>query len=395
VVPIDLGGACPSATCVLTPYSFYHQDTEAYSVFGQLTYAFTDQLELSAGARKSWEKKSLKGTINATPFTILDPKQKYDDFSPEVTLTYKITPDLTTYAAYREGFTSGGFNTVPVALSSPAFPALKPRDLSYDQMTAKGGEAGFKGYVADQQMRFDLVGYYYKYSGLQLSSWDAQAFAQRTQNAGGAKVRGVELSLWINPRDLEGLEVRMSGAYNRATYSDFIGACYPGQSIARGCSLVPRNPALDPSTYGTTANPFTSQDQAGQQIARAPQFIYNAGFTYDFALSEGLGSSISFDANYMSSYMPHIEAMREARQRAYWTINGNLSLYGGEDRDWQVALIGRNLTNQIVAVSGGQVAFVGTGTGTAVTTLPDLYGSVNSPRALLLQLTVKSSLFGS
>lgn len=394
VVPIDLGGACPSATCFLTPYSFYDQDTEAYSVFGQVQYAFTEQLELSAGARMSWENKSLKGTINATPFEILDPKQKYDDFSPEVTLTYKITPDLTTYAAYREGFTSGGFNTVPVALRSPAFPNLAARDLAYDQMTAKGGEAGFKGYVADRQMRFDLVGYYYKYSGLQLSSWDAQAFAQRTQNAGGAKVRGVELNLTIEPHDLEGLQVRMNGSYNRATYSEFIGACYPGQSIAAGCNLVPRNPALDPSTFGTSANPFTSQDQAGQQIARAPKFLYSAGFSYDFALSEGLGSTFSFDANYTDSYMPHIEAMPQARQGAYWTLNGNVTLYGGDDRDWQVALIGRNLTNEIVAVSGGQVAFVGTGTGTAVTTPADLYGSVNSPRAVLLQWTVKSSLFG-
>ena len=93
--------------------------------------------------------------------------------------------------------------------------------------------------------------------------------------------------------------------------------------------------------------------------------------------------------------MPHIEAMPQARQRAHWILNGNLSLYGGEDRDWTLALIGRNLTNEIVAVSGGQLAFVGTGTGTPVTTPADLYGSVNPPRAVLLQLTVKSSLFGS
>lgn len=395
VVPIDLGGTCPSATCFLTPYSFYDQDTTAYSVFGQVNYALTEQLELSAGARMSWERKSLKGTINATPFEILDPKQKYDDFSPEVTLTYKLTPELTAYAAYREGFTSGGFNTVPTALRSPAFPTLAARDLSYGQMTAKGGEAGFRGYIADRQMRFDLVGYYYKYSGLQLSSWDASAFAQRTQNAGGAKVRGVEMSLTVEPREVEGLQMRGSAAYNRATYSDFIGACYPGQSIAAGCNLIPRDPTLDPSTYGTAANPFTSQDQGGQQIARAPEWILNAGFTYDFALSEGLGSAISFDAAFTSDYMPHIEAMPQARQRAHWILNGNVSLYGGENRDWTLALIGRNLTNEIVAVSGGQVAFVGSGTGTAVTTPADLYGSVNMPRAVLLQLTVKSSLFGS
>lgn len=392
VVPVDLGGACPSATCFNTPFSFYDQDTEAYSIFGQARYEFTEQLEMSAGARMSWENKTLAGLVNGTPFEILNPRQEYNDFSPEVTLTYKPNRDMTLYAAYREGFTSGGFNTVPTALRSPAFPTLAARDLSYGQMTAKGGEVGFKGYLVDRQLLLDVVGYYFKYSGLQLSSWDPQAFAQRTQNAGGAKVRGVEASATFSPRAVEGLELRSTVAYNKATYSEFIGACYPGQSIAAGCNLIPRDSTLDPSTFGTDANPFTSQDQAGQSIARAPRWTINLGATQDFHINEGLGASASFDAVYTSSYMPHIEAFAPARQAGHWILNGNISLYGGDDRDWTLSLIGRNLTNKLVAISGGQVAFVGTGTGTNTTTLPDLYGSVNPPRAVVLQLTVKSSL---
>lgn len=394
VVPVDLGGTCPSAACFITPYTFYDQDTEAYSIFGQARYDLTAQLELTAGARMSWERKNLKGTVNATPFEILDPRQEYDDFSPEVTLTYKPTVDTTIYAAYREGFTSGGFNTVPTALRSPAFPTLAARDLSYGQMTARGGEVGFRGYLADRQLLLDVTGYYFKYSGLQLSSWDAQAFAQRTQNAGGAKVRGVEASATLRPGAVQGLELRGSVAYNKGTYTDFIGACYPGQSIAAGCNLVPRNPALDPSTYGTAANPFTSQDQSGQSIARAPRWTVNLGFTKDVQVTESIGAALSFDAAYSSSYMPHIEAFAPARQEGFWILNGNLTVFGGEDRDWSLSLIGRNLTNRLVAVSAGQVAFVGSGTGTATTTPPDLYGSVNPPRSVVLQFTVRSSLLG-
>lgn len=394
VVPVDLGGPCPSATCFITPFTFYDQDTQAYSIFGQFRYDFTEQLELTAGARMSWERKSLTGTVNATPFEIHDPRQKYNDFSPEVTLTYKPTGDTTIYAAYREGFTSGGFNTVPTALRSPAYPNLALRDLSYGQMTAKGGEVGFKGYLADRQLLLDVTAYYFKYAGLQLSSWDAQAFSQRTQSVGGAKVRGVEASATLRPNAVEGLELRGSVAYNRGTYTDFIGACYPGQSIAAGCNLVPRNPALDPSTWGTAANPFTSQDQSGQSIARAPRWTVNLGFSKDLQVTDGVGAALSFDAAYSSSYMPHIEAFAPARQEGFWILNGNVSVFGGDDRDWALALIGRNLANKLVAVSAGQVAFVGTGTGTATTTPPDLYGSVNPPRSVVLQLTVKSSLFG-
>jgi iron complex outermembrane receptor protein len=392
VVPIDLGGACPSATCFLTPFTFYRQDTTAYSGFAQMRFKFTEQLELAAGARLSTETKRLTGTVNNTPFTILNPKKDYHDLSPDITLTYKPNRDLTLFAAYREGFTSGGFNTVPTAINSPAFPTTPVRDLSFDQMTAKGGELGAKGYLLDRQLMFDLVGYYYKYKGLQLSRFDTVQVVQLTQNAGGAKVRGIEFSTNFRPRAVPGLELRGTVDYNKATYSPFLGACYPGQSIAAGCNLKPRNPALAPATFGTAANPFTAQDQTGQQIARAPKWTLNGGITYDRQLGAGLGGSISMDVTYTSSYMTQIEAQPEARQPGYWMLNGNLTLYGGQDRGWQVALIGRNLTNKIVAISGGAVAFVGTGTGTAVTTPADLYGSVSLPRQIILQLTLKNTL---
>src|SRR5207253_2788826 len=124
-----------------------------------------------------------------------------------------------------------------------------------------------------------------------------------------------------------GLELRGSANYNNASYSDFLGACYPGQSIAAGCNLSPRNPALPSATFGTTANPFTAQNQAGQQIARAPKWATNVGFTYDHHFNEAIGGSISFDATYSSSYMTQIEAQPEARQSGYWLLNGNLTLY--------------------------------------------------------------------
>jgi iron complex outermembrane receptor protein len=138
---------------------------------------------------------------------------------------------------------------------------------------------------------------------------------------------------------------------------------------------------------------YTSQNQTGQQIARAPKWTLNGGFTYDHQLGANVGGAISFDVTYTSSYQTQIEAQPEARQPGYWMLNGNLTLYGGRDRAWQVALIGRNLTNKIVAISGGAVAFVGTGTGTPAAVKADLYGSVSLPRQVLLQVTLKNTLF--
>lgn len=389
------------AAPALAAVTYYDQDTDAYSAFAQVRYKFSDQVELAAGARQSWETKSLIGTVgnsatNASPFEILNPRRSYNDFSPEVTLTYKPTTNLTIYGAYREGFTSGGFNTVPGALRTGptgAFPALAARDLSFDQMTAKGGEIGIKGNLADRQMQFDLVAYRYDYSGLQLSRWDEVAFTQRVQNAGGARVQGIEFSTSIHPRALSGLELRAAVAYNDAKYTDFIGGCYAGQSVAAGCNLLPRNPA-SPATAGTAANPYNGQDQSGQQLARAPKWALTAGFTYDHEFGEKLGGSLSLDTSYTSSYATQTEAQPLARQRGYWQLNGSLSLNGGRDKPWELALIGRNLTNKLYTVTGGTLAFTGTGTGTTTTTPADILGIAGPSRSVLLQLTVRNTLFG-
>src|SRR4030095_14663976 len=122
------------------------------------------------------------------------------------------------------------------------------------------------------------------------------------------------------------------------------GACYPGQSVAAGCNLVPTQvtSATDIAagrfafTTPNPANPaqflfwrFTSQDQSGQQIARAPKWTLTGGFTYDHDFGGNIGASISFDVAYSSSYMTQIEADPAARQSGYWLLNGNLTVYGG------------------------------------------------------------------
>lgn len=371
----------------------YDQDTQAYSVFGQVRVDLTDQLELALGARQSWEHKALKGTVNETPFTILNPQRDYDDFSPEITLTYKPVENLTVYGAFREGFTSGGFNTLPTQLRSPAFPSLPARDLSFDQMTARGGEIGIKGYIADRQISFDLVGYQYKYKGLQLSRWDSAAFTQTVQNAGAARLRGVEFSATARPYAVPGLELRGTVNFNDAKYTRFIGGCYGGQSVSQGCNLNPRDPDADPATFGTAGNPYTEQDQSGQRLARAPKWALSGGFTYDHEISDRLGGVVSFDALYSSKYSFQTEADPNAVQPGYWLLNGSVGLYGGEDRDWELSLIGRNLTNKLYTATGGTLAFTGTGTGTNATTPADLLGVAGSPRSVLLQLTVRDSLF--
>ncbi|HEX7855161.1 MAG TPA: TonB-dependent receptor [Sphingobium sp.] len=372
--------------------TYYDVHTSATSVFGQARYKLLDNLELAAGGRYSWESKSLYGTSYGSPIDVLSPRKNYHDFSPEVTLTYKPGNDLTLYAAYREGFTSGGFNTVPTTLRSAANQTLPRVDLSYGQMKARGGEAGIKGYLGGRQILFDLVGYYFKYTGLQLSRYDNASFTQLTQNAGGAEIRGVEFSVTVRPDYFPGFSLTGAVAYNHSRYTDFIGGCYAGQSIAAGCNLNPQNPALPASTYGTAANPYQNQDQTGQRLFRAPDIALTAGVAYDHAFSERLGGTMSFDAAYSSDYITQTEANPLNRQAPYWQLNGTITLNGGEGKPWEVALIGRNLTNKLYVVAGSVVGATASGTGTANVRQGDVLGNVSPARAVTLQLTLRDSL---
>ena len=377
-------------TPFLVGSTFYDVHTTAYSGFAQLRYKLAEQVEIAAGGRLSREDKNLTGTSFGLPFEVLNPKKHYNDFSPDITITYKPDADLTAYAAYREGFTSGGFNTVPTALRTSANTSKPALDLSYDQMTAKGFEAGLKGYLAERQMMFDLVGYTYKYNDLQLSRYDNTSFSQMTQNAGGARVKGVEFSLTMQPHDLPGLRVHTSLDYNDARYTDFIGGCYNGQSIAAGCDLN----LLDPAQPASATNYYTAQDQSGQRLVRAPEWTFSGGFSYETALSGQMGGALSFDMNHSSAYITQTEASPATKQKAYWQFNGTVSLNGGEDKPWELSLIGRNLTNRLIRVSGAVVGSTAGQYGTASPRQGDILATVGAPRSVLLQLTLRSSLLG-
>ncbi len=80
------------------------------------------------------------------------------------------------------------------------------------------------------------------------------------------------------------------------------------------------------------------------------------------------------------------------RQRGYWQLNGVVSLNGGRDKPWKLALIGRNLANRLVVVAGSVVGATARGTGTATVVPGDILGGASTPRSILLQLTLKSSL---
>ncbi|MEZ5687535.1 MAG: TonB-dependent receptor [Caenibius sp.] len=202
------------------------QKGDAISAFAQLSYDIMPTLEFSAGGRYSYEKKKFSvTTLDGDPKPTATPKRSWNDFSPEVVLTWRPDSDLTVYGGYKKGFLSGGFNA---GAGSTAL------DRSYDQQTSRGFEVGVKSRILDRRLRFSLVGYDYEIRGLQVAASVVNSSTGIPDailvNAAKVSQRGVEFEADFSATDA--LSLHTAIAYNRARYKDFdIAPCYSGQSV--------------------------------------------------------------------------------------------------------------------------------------------------------------------
>lgn len=364
----------------------WHQVTDASSVFAQAILTPTEELEVTAGGRLSFETKTLRGqrytslqsNFSPTPVDILyDPdKVSYDDFSPEVTVRYRPTPTLMFYGAYREGFTSGGFSMQQGAPLPPV-----ANDVTYDQARAHGFEVGMKGSAWDRQLSFDLTAYDYKFNGLQLQAIDVQSLTLKIVNAASAVTKGVELGLQLAPNSVPGFELQANVAYNDAHYIDFTNAqCGASQSIAEGCN----------GTFNGTR--YTTQDFSGERMERAPEWVMSYGFTYDLPVSSGIDFRFGGDANYTGAFQPNPNHQPFAWQKEAWRFNAFAAI-ADPNGGWELSLIGRNLTNELRVGTSSESIFSGGPSGLPTPgTRPDLIGVPTEPRAVMLQLTVTDGL---
>ena len=128
-------------TNLFASIDYYHTDT--YSGFGELSWKIIPTVELAGGARYTSETKyGDDGMTYVHPLLLLlDPTiaapvgERFitnfteTNVSPQVTLSWHISPDVMVYGAYKTGFKSGGFST----------PAIIPSTATVEKSTVQPG----------------------------------------------------------------------------------------------------------------------------------------------------------------------------------------------------------------------------------------------------------------
>jgi len=356
---------------------------ETFAIFGQVRFEIMDGFELAAGGRYTDESKDsyfAQEYVNPAfsvvyrsaddPLGIVTANQKFKDFAPEVTLTYEPTPDILLYAAYKTAYKSGGFSNGGINSKLSADPY---GDLTFNPEEAEGFEVGIKSTVLDNQLRANLTVFTYTVNDFQVDFFNSPVFAFNTLTA-DAKTQGVELELEYAPYAVPGLNINAAINYNDAKYDSFPeGPCYSGQTQAEGCNVI-------------TADGQIRQNLTGERLSVAPEWTGVIGVNYETDISSALMMGFNANARYSDSYNPSAFANPIAVQDDYWTIDAGVRV-GASDGNWQLALIGKNLTNQFYVTGVVDGPSTGTAAGGVTGVKADQLGFGTLPRTIKVELT--------
>ncbi len=311
---------------------------ESYAVYGQATYAVTDQLNLTAGVRYSDEKKSFTIAQFGTglfPEVLLPPtrlSQSWDAWTPKLGIDYKIDENAMLYATVSRGFKSGGFNFT--STQSP-----------FDPEFVWAYEIGLKSDSFENRLRFNLAAFVYDYTDLQVRV-PATITSVSIENAAAADVWGVEAEFIARPASR--LQIEGAIAYLDTKYTEFF--------IPAAFDPITGAPAVD-----AQGNPILS-DLSGNKLNRSPEWQISAAVQYSWPL--GAWGSATLRGNY-----EHQDGVFFTQDNDPifsndgWNNVGIRLLFDSADTQWQFALFAENLTDEryvsnVVDVNPGAGGFV-------------------------------------
>ncbi len=306
-------------------------DNDSLGGFAQATFDATDTFSITGGIRYSRDTKAYDplqiltvGPVGAGAFgvapgdsvALIPPvadEATFTNWSPRVSLEYRVTEDILTYASYTRGFKSGGFN-IRYLLPVPA-------PIRFTPETVKSWEVGLKMDLFDNRLRLNTAGFFAKYDDIQVVTYVAGA--PLTTNGGKAEIKGIEVELTALVS--EQFELTAGLGYTDAKYTEV--------------------PAFD------TDLPAVIQITKDKKIANTPEWSLNASGEYTVPLAGD--AELAFRAAW--SYKSRIENDAQnspfLSQPGYHIINASVTYYHAGD-DWHVRLFVDNLTDKRYISSG-------------------------------------------
>ncbi|GAB3275429.1 TonB-dependent receptor [Parahaliea aestuarii] len=342
----------------------YYSDSDVWAAFGQLTWNLSASLRATVGLRYTEESKeggrqlvlrNPDGTVfnplglpafselgmPLPPLGLyphdLDGERDEEVVTPMLNLQWDVSDQTMLYASASTGYKAGGFD----ARSNRGVLPDGSDALEFEEEQALAFEVGGKLGLLDGAAELNIAAFYTEYDDLQVSVFDG-VLGFDVQNAASATTQGVELDgRW---QATEYLTLSAALAYTDFAFDDYAnGACYKGQVPSQVIDGVPF------CNWDGNTNQFT------------PEWSGNLGAEFYFPLGGNLELRAALDLMYSGEYFAAPDLDPNAVQDDYIKVNARLGL-GSQDGTWEVALVGRNLTDEEILTFANDVPLSGAAT---------------------------------
>lgn len=230
---------------------------EQLAVFGEATYAFTDRLDLTLGARY-YDFEEVRTITSGGLFANGDSGQvdetSSDGISPRILLSYDVSDNVTLNAQASKGFRLGGVNDpLNVPLCNATDLSLFGGFQDYDDETLWNYEVGAKaqgnGFYAN------VAGFYNDIKNLQVTLDAGSCSSRIVFNVEEAHTMGVEAEIGLTPA--EGFDLVFAGSLIEAEFDTTLPGPLTEATGIREGNRLPSVPEFQLSVSGRLVRPFS------------------------------------------------------------------------------------------------------------------------------------------
>jgi iron complex outermembrane receptor protein len=309
----------------------------SWAVFGQVSYKLTDALTITGGLRDTYDAKKTKlaKTANTAANVSTYAGRRYVRLSDEqvswdLSANYEVNPDLNVYARVAKGFRGPTIQGRSAVFNADFTTA--------DSETILSWEAGFKSTLLDNTLRLNASAFTYEVKDIQLNGNDSNGNGVLF-NADKAKAYGLEADAeWRPIANLTltaGVSLLHSEIQDKRVYAQ---VCALNSVVV--CTV--KNPTI------AIVGPFGASTFAqidGQPLPNAPK--YNFSFTGRYDLPVGADGKLFVATDWNVQGYTNFVLYDTDEFYSKGNFEGGLKLgYEGGNGAYEVALFGRNITNE-------------------------------------------------
>ena len=380
----------------------FEQDNENLSMFGEITWNISDSFRAIAGARQTHTKKTASRSLNYTESdgnAILDEdikksldiaygilfkafphslegEREEDRVGYALTMEWDINDDTMLYTSYKKGNKPGGYDvrsnappTIDQVTGNPlAF--SKGGSFEFEDEAIKAFEIGTK-MAFDGQAELNVVYYYTEISDLQVSLFDG-ALGFNVGNAAEAVSQGIELDGRWSLTD----HWLLSGSIG---FMDFKFKDYPNGLCTGEQQLAAAQSGTGANGEAVAQGTDCSADFSGFTNQYVADYSGSLSLAYEHDLFDSLLFRGSLDMIFSDDYNPAQNLDSKVQQDAYQKFNMRLAI-SDIDGTWEVALLGRNITDEEILSYANDVPLSTSQFGSA-----SYYGIFERPASWALQ----------